>query len=252
MEEAANTKKCSKCGENKALSEFHASNQTKDGKKFDCKECRNKQNRERALKNKEINKKDKISKNTAKKCDCCGEEKQIELFYFRNDMGKHSNYCKKCKDGQNRKYAIENKEEIAKYQNEYCKEYRKDPEKKKIRNKREVEARKNNITRHLSDVLRTRIGNLLKTGSAVKDLGCSIEEFKLHLERQFYPNKETKEEMSWENYGKFGWHIDHIKPLASFNLENREEFLKAAHYTNLQPLWAKENLSKSDKTDWKK
>ena len=51
--------------------------------------------------------------------------------------------------------------------------------------------------------------------------------------------------MSWGNYGK--WHVDHIRPCASFNLVNEEEQKKCFHYTNLQPLWAKDNLSKGSK-----
>jgi hypothetical protein len=51
--------------------------------------------------------------------------------------------------------------------------------------------------------------------------------------------------MTWENYGLYGWHIDHIIPLASANTE--DELLKLFHYTNLQPLWAEENLLKSNK-----
>ena len=78
-------------------------------------------------------------------------------------------------------------------------------------------------------------------GSAVRDLGCSVEELKRHLEKQFQPK------MNWENYGLYGWHIDHIKPLVNFDLTNREQFLEACHYTNLQPLWAEDNLSKGAK-----
>ena len=90
--------------------------------------------------------------------------------------------------------------------------------------------------------LRNRLWKVLrgnyKTGSAVRDLGCSIEHFKKHLEAQFQPG------MTWENYGNGGWHLDHIRPLVLFDLTDRSQFLEAAHYTNLQPLWAKDNLSK--------
>ncbi len=77
-----------------------------------------------------------------------------------------------------------------------------------------------------------------KCGSAVNDLGCSILEFKSYIESKFQPG------MSWDNWSKDGWHIDHIKPLVSFDLSDRKQLLEACHYTNLQPLWANENLSK--------
>lgn len=90
--------------------------------------------------------------------------------------------------------------------------------------------------------LRARLNSAIryknKKGSAVSDLGCSIDELKAHLEKQFYDG------MTWENYGRNGWHIDHITSLALFDLTNREQFLTACHYTNLQPLWSKENLRK--------
>jgi len=100
--------------------------------------------------------------------------------------------------------------------------------------------KQNNLHFKLACNLRTRlwqvIKGMLKAGSAVRDLGCSIEQLKQHLESQF------QEDMSWENYGQ--WHIDHIKPLAKFDLTDRNQFLEACHYTNLQPLWATDNIKK--------
>lgn len=84
----------------------------------------------------------------------------------------------------------------------------------------------------------------IKSGSPVRDLGCSLEELKTHLEQQFQLG------MTWENWSRTGWHIDHIQPLSSFDLTDREQFLKAAHYTNLQPLWAKDNLVKHNKISY--
>lgn len=95
------------------------------------------------------------------------------------------------------------------------------------------------INFRLAHNLRSRLNKVIKYGSAVKDLGCSIEELKKHIESQFSKG------MSWDNYGE--WHLDHIKPLAKYNLKDRNEFLNACHYTNLQPLWASDNLSKGDK-----
>ena len=90
--------------------------------------------------------------------------------------------------------------------------------------------------------LRTRIYHAirfgLKGGSAVRDLGCSIEYLRGYLAGQFEPG------MTWDNWTTNGWHIDHIQPLASFDLTDPEQFRQAAHYTNLQPLWAADNFSK--------
>jgi len=61
---------------------------------------------------------------------------------------------------------------------------------------------------------------------------------------------DTGKEITWENHSRAGWHIDHIKPLISFDLIEREQFLEACHYTNLQPLWAKENLRKGSKNTY--
>jgi hypothetical protein len=53
--------------------------------------------------------------------------------------------------------------------------------------------------------------------------------------------------MSWDNYGKYGWHIDHIKPCSSFDLSDRKQLLECFNYRNLQPLWALDNLKKGSK-----
>jgi hypothetical protein len=116
----------------------------------------------------------------------------------------------------------------------------------KINEKRkQYYANKKNVNARLSRSLRSRLKSALrgnyKSGSAVKDLGCSIDELKVYLESKFEPG------MSWENHGFYGWHIDHIKPLSSFDLTDKEQLLQAVHYTNLQPLWAEDNLSKNDK-----
>lgn len=78
-----------------------------------------------------------------------------------------------------------------------------------------------------------------KSGSAIELLGCSIDEARLHIERQFSTG------MSWANYGE--WHVDHIKPLASFDLADPAQLARACHYKNLQPLWALDNLIKGSR-----
>jgi hypothetical protein len=81
------------------------------------------------------------------------------------------------------------------------------------------------------------------SGNAVRDLGCSIPDFARHIEKQFTDG------MTWENFGVRGWQLDHIRPLASFDLMNREQFKLAAHFSNYQPLWAHENKKKGVKWD---
>lgn len=86
-------------------------------------------------------------------------------------------------------------------------------------------------------------GRGIRAGSAVRDLGCSIAELRAHLEARF------KSGMTWTNWGRLpgSWQIDHIRPLASFDLTDRDQLLEACHYTNLQPLWWQENLKKGAK-----
>lgn len=114
---------------------------------------------------------------------------------------------------------------------------------RKYINKYVKEKWKTDIQFRLSRLLRTRINTVLKEnkklGSGVKDLGCTLLELKTYLESKFVKG------MSWDNKGE--WHIDHINPLSSFNLLDKDDFRRACHYTNLQPMWATDNLHKSNK-----
>ena len=71
-----------------------------------------------------------------------------------------------------------------------------------------------------------------KSAKTLELLGCTIEQLKIHLESRFYINKKTGEVMTWNNHSKFGWHIDHIKPVDSFDLQDPEEQRNCFNYTN--------------------
>jgi hypothetical protein len=81
----------------------------------------------------------------------------------------------------------------------------------------------------------------IKRSKTLNLLGCSLKEFVSHIEAQFKPG------MSWANYGKNGWWIDHIKPCAKFDLSDPVQQFQCFHYSNLQPLWWRDNIVKSDK-----
>jgi hypothetical protein len=89
--------------------------------------------------------------------------------------------------------------------------------------------------------IRSRLGRAIKCklASTQKLVGCSWTELIEYITRFLQPG------MTWKNYGM--WHIDHIKPLSSFDLTQISEQLKACHYTNLQPLWAADNMAKNAK-----
>lgn len=72
-------------------------------------------------------------------------------------------------------------------------------------------------------------------------LGCSAERFRLYIESLWGPG------MTWKNYGLKGWHLDHKIPCCKFDFSDPEQVKKCFHFTNLQPLWAKDNLAKSRK-----
>ena len=110
-----------------------------------------------------------------------------------------------------------------------------------------LEYYRKNPSAKIADKLRIRLNQALKAQLAGKqvsavDCGCSMDFLVNYLEQRFQPG------MTWDNYGLYGWHIDHIKPCASFDLTKKSEQKKCCHYTNLQPMWAEDNIKKSDMT----
>lgn len=99
-----------------------------------------------------------------------------------------------------------------------------------------------NIREHVRQAV--KYSNVAKEHPSIKYLGCSVEEFKAHIESQFV------EGMSWDNHsrGEECWHLDHIKPLATLkDISDIDALKEICHYTNYQPLWEKDNLTKQDK-----
>jgi len=153
----------------------------------------------------------------------------------------------------NKNYYNANKEKITKYDREKYKINREKIAKyNKMWNANNADYNKNYIKkRRTTDPLyklilsaRVQVHRILKFIGTNKEhqsfeyIGCTPKELLKHLEKQFLPG------MNWSNYSKNGWHIDHIRPLSSFT---QETIMQANHYTNLQPLWAKDNLSKGAK-----
>lgn len=185
-------------------------------------------------------------------CNKCKNTKPIDCFYSYN-----LNKCKTCFSEYQKTYHALNKDKRAEKSKEY---YKVNKETLLLKNKqyyaknklrhqeacrlRSLERRHSDIQYKLSKLLRKRLNsavkNKAKSGSAVSDLGCSIKEFKIYLESKFQPG------MTWENWSLTGWHIDHVVPISKFDLTDKKQLLKACHYTNLQPLWAKDNITKSN------
>jgi hypothetical protein len=181
------------------------------------------------------------SSTLTKVCTSCLIEKELNHFH-KDKGGKYGrrSKCIVCKkeyhDNYNKKWYQDNKYLRSKQKKEYAKNNR-DKDRERYRRRMESDP-----LFRLARSMRARIYNAL-VGKNKKPsfsfVGCSVLELKEHLEKQF------KEGMDWNNYGT--WHVDHIKPLSS--AKDPEEIVTLCHYTNLQPLWATENIIKSNKYD---
>jgi hypothetical protein len=235
-------KRCSRCGEKKPLSEFYSrGGPERHLFKSRCKVCLVKINTERYEKNKEkiaewgrrYRQRPDVAKRRKEymaewKKNNSEHARKKRLEWARNNPEKHSASVQRWRRRHPDKYKAG--------RSEYRKNrYRKD------------------INYRLKKILGTRFANIMKgkkCNETVRNLvGCTMPQLKKHIESQF------SDGMSWENYGYpdkdylSGWHIDHITPCAAFDLSVESERKKCFHYSNLQPLWALDNIKKGAKIE---
>lgn len=174
------------------------------------------------------------------------EELRLKSIKYREEhkeeIKKKTGENKEAKQEYDRMHYQNNKEKIKQQKKVY---YAKNFD-AIIANKRIYQAMKirTDIQFKLKTSLRDRIIKAIhgkqKKGSAVRDLGCSIEFLKAYLESKFYVN------IAWDNWGVV-WELDHVTPLFKFDLTDRTQFLEACHYTNLQPLTIEDHRKKTAK-----
>ena len=207
-------KACTKCEKFLPWSEYYKANipSCKDGYRYECKDC----HRERAASRyQNLDEKEKT------------RFKKLVKIYRKSLTPQQRTAYKKSYIA---KMKAERPEEYEKYKKKRQKqklEYiKRSPRQRMIRN----------IRKRLYSVIKLKKG--YKPESYSKTIGCKVQELYAYIESKFGKG------MSWDNYGE--WHIDHIKPICSFDLNSKEDVEKINHYTNLQPLWAKDNIIKGD------
>jgi hypothetical protein len=208
-------KKCNHCNETKLVSQFKIQITTKDGYSPECNNCHNEKGK--LVRRKRIETNQYIESPITKKCCRCKVLQPKENFYVSvHSPDKLRRTCINCE----KELRIMNTDK---------------------NNERLNHRRKTNPIVKLKSLLRGRIRKYITRKSIPMNsiIGCDWETLKKHIESQF-----TKE-MNWENNGPKGWHLDHHIPLNS--AKNEQEIYELNHYTNLKPLWWKENLSKGYK-----
>lgn len=227
-------KVCAKCGEEKSAESFSVDRSRRDGLRGACKSCLSEHKKMWIFLNK-----DKV--------------KESSKIYRKRNRAKIAQAA--------RLYALKNGPKIAQAVKLYrlsaqsrearrlhSNQYQKLPRVRERIREREKSRYSMDIEFRLSKILRSRLRTAVRKGrgsdghtSAVRDLQCTVSELRQWIEMFWQP------EMTWDNYGRGSgkWEIDHIEPLASFDLTDREQVLRAVCFTNLQPLWYEDHLRKT-------
>ena len=240
---------CSKCKKEKTIDDFYKCKNSLDGYNSWCKECIN-------------NYKEQWNKDNSEKVREYGKK------HSRNNKEKLKLYYKKWRDNNPDKLKknVRSKIEQKKYYNDNIERIKKVKRKWRLKNKEKYnEWRENNKEKirkygrenrkkyykkpniRINHNMSCAINRSLKNGKERKHwedlIGYTHQDLKKHLEVQF------KEGMTWENYGKDGWVIDHKIPISLFNITSVKSkgFKKCWALENLQPMWEKDNLEKSNK-----
>ncbi len=213
--------------------------------------------------------------NDFKTCRCCKKEKtRSEFSPEKRNLDRLKSYCKPCVAEKikayrathveetlemSRKSYSKNRESRRAYSKEYYqrtieerraygREYRKrylaeNKDKVNAASREYLKARRtNNPVFKVICNLRRRLSHLLngsKSKTTMQLIGCDTESLRKHLEDYFTQG------MTWENYGE--WHVDHVHPLSKVDLTNANALEKVSHFSNLRPMWAADNIRKSNK-----
>jgi hypothetical protein len=240
-------KKCNKCNENKVYGLFGRDSSKKDGFRTICKSCSSESKKKSYKENRDVI--------LIKQKKVYNSNKEYYLEYARNNREKNKEFNKeymavwreknpdkinqynKSKYHENPEHSKLRVKEWKSLNYEYCKKYSRDYINKRLNEDFIFKIKHNTRTLVRGSFKRSSRNKYVKSNKTEEILCCDMDFFIKHISNLFVDG------MSLENHGE--WHLDHIIPLASANTE--DEIIKLNHYTNFQPLWAADNMSKGKK-----
>jgi hypothetical protein len=235
-------KTCSRCKKERSIKEFYAK---PGGHVSHCKQCRREHNARYYLSKREQKIRQAREYVVANKEKVYERQKRYRAKNKEAIKAKQKKYYEENREALNRRsreYHQEHTEELKQAGKEYSKRPLVAERRREYMRNYEKQRKQSDQSYRLSRVFRVRVREALagrcKHFNTSELIGCSVEELKKHIESQFEPG------MTWKNHTFRGWHLDHRIPCASFDLSIPEQQKQCFHYSNLQPLWAGDNLRK--------